>query len=163
MREIFLKMPHFDSFSLLECRKCKTRSHGVRKDGKYRRKLRAVKRINTRLKWMSKILQNHGRHSMLAFLSSLPISVFWILDIEANKFYDNSNQLIDTALLTRGYTQHALRRYIDSEINHKRYFIKISFINKGIDFIDLPSIFRDNSVISSIPTCLQNTGTPISC
>ena len=48
-------------------------------------------------------------------------------------------------------TQHALRPFIDSEINHKRHFIKIPFINKGIEFIDLPSIFKDRSVTSSIP------------
>ena len=100
---------------------------------------------------------------MLAFLSSLPISVLRILDTEANKFYDRSNQLYDAALLTRGYTQHALRPYIDSEINHKRHYIKVSFINRGMDFIDLPSIFRDSSVISSIPTYFQNSETPIIC
>ena len=100
---------------------------------------------------------------MLAFLSSLPISVLRILDTEANKFYDRSNQLYDAALLTRGYTQHALRLYIDSEINHKRHYIKVSFINRGMDFIYLPSIFRDSSVISSIPTYFQNSETPIIC
>ena len=41
---------------------------------------------------------------MLAFLSSLPISVLRILDTEANNFYDRSNQQYDAALLTRGYT-----------------------------------------------------------
>ena len=71
---------------------------------------------------------------MLAFLSSLPISVLSILDTEANKFYASSNQLYEAALLTRGYTQNALRPYIDSENNNKRSFIKISFINKGMDF-----------------------------
>ena len=100
---------------------------------------------------------------MLAFLSSLPSSVLRILDTEANKFYDRSNQLYDAALLTRGYTQHALRPYIDSEINHKRHYIKVSFINRGMDFIDLPSIFRDSSVISSIPTYFQNSEIPIIC
>ena len=100
---------------------------------------------------------------MLAFLNSLPISVLRILDTEANKFYDISNHLYDAALLTRGYTQHALRPYIDSEINHKRHCIKISFTNRGMDFIDLPSIFRDSSVISFIPTYFQNSETPIIC
>ena len=61
------------------------------------------------------------------------------------------------------YTQHALRPYIDSEINHKRHYIKVSFINRGMDFIDLPSIFRDSSVIASIPTYFQNSETPIIC
>ena len=78
-----------------------------------------------------------------AFLSSLPISVLRILDTEANKFYDRNHQLYDAALLTRCYTQHALRPFIDSETNHKQHFIKIPFINKGIEFIDLPSIFKD--------------------
>ena len=44
---------------------------------------------------------------MLSYLSSLPISVLRCLDTEA-------------ALLTRCYTQHALRPVIDSKINHIR-------------------------------------------
>ena len=65
--------------------------------------------------------------------------------------------------VNRCYTQHALRPYIDSEINHIRHFIKIPFINKGIDFIDLPSIFRDNTVESSITNYFENKETPIIC
>ena len=89
---------------------------------------------------------------MLLYLSSSPISVLHSLDSEANKFYDRTNRLYDAALLTRCYTQHALRPVIDfdSKINHIRHFIKIPFINNGMDFIDLPSIFRDKSVQSSI-------------
>ena len=100
---------------------------------------------------------------MLSFLSSLPISVLRILDTVANKFYDRNHQLYDAALLTRCYTQHALRSFIDSETNHKRHFIKIPFINKGIEFIDLPSIFKDRSVTSSIPTYFQISEPPIIC
>ena len=65
--------------------------------------------------------------------------------------------------LTRCYTQHALRPFIDSESNHIRSFIKIPFINKRIDFIDLPSIFQDKSVIKSIPTYFQNSEPLIIC
>ena len=43
-------------------------------------------------------------------------------------------------------SQHALRPFIDSETNHKRHFINIPFINKGIEFIDLPSNFKDRSL-----------------
>ena len=79
-------------------------------------------------------------------------------------FFDHQlNQLYDAALLTRCYTQHALRPFIDSEINHKRHFIKIPFINKGIEFIDLPSIFKDRSVTWSIPAYFQNSEPPIIC
>ena len=58
---------------------------------------------------------------------------------------------------------YALPPFIDSETNHKRHFIKNSFINKGIEFIDLPSIFKDKSVTSSIPTYFQNSEPPIIC
>ena len=69
--------------------------------------------------------------------------------------------MCEAALLTRCYTQHALRPFIDAEINHQRHFIKIPFINKGMDFIDLPSIFQDRSVTSSIPDYFQNSEPPI--
>ena len=82
---------------------------------------------------------------------------------EANKFYDRNHQLFDAALLTRCNTQHAVRPFIDSEINHKRHFIKIPFINKGIEFVDLPSVFKDRSVTSSIPAYFQNSEPPIIC
>ena len=75
----------------------------------------------------------------------------------------NTNKLYKAALLTRCYVQHFLSPYIDSEVNHKRHFIKISFINKGIEFIDLHSIFKYNSVISSLPNYFNNTETPIIC
>ena len=91
---------------------------------------------------------------MLSFLSSLPISVLRILDTAVNKFYDRNHQLYDVALLTRCYTQHGLYQFIDSETNHKRHFIKIPFINKGNEFIDLPSkkISNDQKLIQSDPT-----------
>ena len=68
----------------------------------------------------------------LSRLVTLSISSLCNYDIEANKFYDRAHWLYDAALLTRCYTQHALRPYIDSEINHIRNFIKIQFVNKGI-------------------------------
>ena len=86
---------------------------------KGKRLTHAVKRSNTSLKDLFKVLEDHVRHSMLSFLSSLPISVLRNLDTEANKFYDRNHQLYDAALLSRCYTQHALRPFIDSETNHK--------------------------------------------
>ena len=91
----------------------------------------------------------------LSRLVTLSISSLRNLDIEANEFYDRAHRLYDAAILTRCYTQRTLRPYIDSEINHIRHFIKIQFVNKGIEFINLPGIFKDKSVISSIPTYLK--------
>ena len=68
---------------------------------------------------------------------------------------DRALRLYDAALFTRCYTQHALRPYIDSKINHIRHFIKMQFANKGIEFTSLTSIFKDKSVISSDPTFLK--------
>ena len=61
------------------------------------------------------------------------------------------------------YAQHLLSPYIDSDVNHKRHFIKIPLINKCIEFIDLHSIFKDNLVTLSIPNEFHNYETPIIC
>ena len=50
-------MPDFDVFPLLEIRKRKSRSHGIKKKGNSKRKKRAVKRSNTSLKDLSKVLE----------------------------------------------------------------------------------------------------------
>ena len=98
---------------------------------------------------------------MLSKLSSLSISSLRRLDEEASKVYDRKHDLYEAALLTRCYIQHDLRPYIDSVINNIRHFIKIPFIKKGIEFIDLPSIFRDNTIVSSIPSYFEHTESPI--
>ena len=157
------KMSGFDVFFLLEIRKRKRRSHGKRQKGNDKRKRCAAQKSGTSLNNILSKLREHGRHAMLSFLSSLPIPVLCVLDIEANRFYVRNHQMYEAALLTRCYTQHALRPFIDAEINHQRHFIKIPFINKGMGFIDLPSIFQDKSVTSSIPDYFQNSEPPIIC
>ena len=42
-------------------------------------------------------------------------------------------------------------------------FIKVQFVNKGIEFIYLPIIIKDKLVISSIPTYFENKESPIIC
>ena len=152
------KMPNFDLISLLDIKKRNRRPHGKRKNGSFKRKHKTaltLSELNKRFQF--------GRHNMLSRLSSLSISSLRKLDGEANKFYDRKHDLYEAALLTRCYTQHSLRPYIDSEINNIRQFIKIPFINKGFEFIDLPSIFTDNSVISSIPTYFENIESSMIC
>ena len=91
----------------------------------------------------------------LSPLVTISISSLRNLDIEANKFYDRAHRLYDAVHFTRCYTQHALQPYIDSKIDYIRHFIKMQFVNKGIEFINLPSIFNEQSVISSIHTYLK--------
>ena len=92
----------------------------------------------------------------LSRLVTLSISLLRNLDIDANKFYDRAHRLYDAALLTRCYTQHTLRPYIDSKINIIRHFIKIQFVNKGLNSLTQPVYLKDKSVISSIPTYFEN-------
>ena len=99
----------------------------------------------------------------LSCLVTLSISSLRNLDIEANKFYDRPHRLYDAAILTWCYTRHAHWPYIDSKINHIRHFIKIQFVNKRIEFINLPSIFKDKYVISSTSTYFENKESPIIC
>ena len=144
-------------------KKRKSRSHGKRKNGNIKRKICTENLINNSLKDLSIALNNHGLHDLLSFLISLPISVLHNIELESNKLYDRANKLYKATLLTRCYVQHFLSPYIDSEVNHKQHFIKIQFINKGMEFIDLHSIFGDNSVTSSIQNYFNNSETPIIC
>ena len=50
---------------------------------------------------------------------------------------------------------------IDAFNTTSRYLDDI--LNKGIEFINLPSIFKDKSVISSIPIYFENKESPIIC
>ena len=47
------KMPDFDVFSVLECKKCKSRFYGKRKNVNIKRKICTEKRLNTSLKDLS--------------------------------------------------------------------------------------------------------------
>ena len=87
---------------------------------------------------------NHGWHSLLSLLCSLPISVSRNLELETNKLNDTANKLYISALQTRCYVHHFLNAYTDYEVSHTRHFIKIPFFNKRLEFIDLHSIFKDN-------------------
>ena len=61
------------------------------------------------------------------------------------------------------YTQHSLPPYIDSEIYYIRHFIEVHFFNNGVEHISLPSIFKDESAVSSIFTYLENLVSSIVC
>ena len=64
MKAIFLKCQILMFFSVLECKKRKCRSHGKRKNGKFKSKICTEKRLNTSLKDLSIALNNHGWHGL---------------------------------------------------------------------------------------------------
>ena len=104
------RLPDFDGFF----RKRKKRSHGKRKNGNLKRKNKLVLTLSD----LSITLKHSCRHMAPLHLVTLSISSLRNLDIEVNKCYDRAHRLYDATLLTRCYTQHALRPYIDSEVNH---------------------------------------------
>ena len=109
MKVIFLKCQILMCFSLLGCIKRKSRFHGKHKNGNIKRKICSEKRINTSLKDLSIASNNHGWHGLLSFLSSLPISVLRIFELEANTLYNRANKLYKAALLKRYYFKHFLQ------------------------------------------------------
>ena len=61
------------------------------------------------------------------------------------------------------YCYYELIRKIDKPENVKRHFLKLSFINKGVDLSNLPTTFRDSkvSVIESIPGYFEKKLEPL--
>ena len=154
-------MPDFDVFSLLEIRKRKSRSHGIRKKGNGKRKKRAVKRSNTSLKAWS----IGGSWSTLyafffKFLTCFGIAYFrcwgwWVLRWESSVVRCCTPDWV----LYSACSPSICRFWSESQ----RRFIKIPFINKGIEFIDLPGVFGGGSVASSMPACFRSSEPPIIC
>ena len=62
MKVTFLKCQILMFYSVLECKKRKSRSHGNRKNCNIKRKFCTEKRLNTSLKDLSIALNNHGQH-----------------------------------------------------------------------------------------------------
>ena len=78
MKVTFLKCQILMFFSVLECSKRKSRSHGKHKNSNIKRKICTEKRLNTSLKDISLALTNHGRHGLFSFLSST-LSQFYVI------------------------------------------------------------------------------------
>ena len=126
--------------SLLDIRKRNNRSHGKCKNGIFKRKNKHVLTLSE----LSIILKHSGRHMALSHLVTLSISLVRNLDIEANKFYEKAHRLYDAAILTRSYNQHALRPYIDSEINHKGILSKFNLSTRGLNSLTYPVYLKIN-------------------
>ena len=73
MKVTFQKRQILMFFLFLDHEKRKSRSHGKRKIGNIKRNMCTEKRLNTSLKDLYIALNNHGRHGLFSFLSSLPI------------------------------------------------------------------------------------------
>lgn len=151
--------PDIDIFSILSLKRRKRRSHGRRTNGNIRRRSKIIVSVRE----LHSLFKRSGRHALLSRLTTLSISSLKKLDDEADDIYIRSNPLYEVASIIQSYTQHVLRPHIDSDSQHVRHFLKISYLNKGIDFIDLASIFKDKRVADKVPKYFKNIEPPMIC
>ena len=133
------------------------RSHGKR----INRNKRIHHRKNITISDLLTIFKNNGRYNLLCTLGSIPATRLNSILEECNSISFASPKY-EVALIISAFCYHKLFPKIDKPENHKRYFLKLKYINKGIDLIDISSIFRNPSVQKLIsPENFDNTEPPI--
>ena len=132
------------------------RSHGKR----INRNKRKFHRNSFSLSHLLTIFKNNGRHNLLNKLCTIPAIKLNSLLEECNSI-SHASPKYEVALLISAFCYHKLYPKIDKPEDHKRHFLKLPFISKGIDLIDLSSIFRDLKVTNKIPPYFDNTEPPI--
>ena len=78
--------------------------------------------------------------------------------------YDNESAEYRVATNILGTAQYRLFKPACSDLLStyaKTHFIKLDFINKGIDAVNLPSILRSKSVTETVPTYFKEKEPPI--
>ena len=153
------KNPDIDVFNILSITKRKRRSHGRRKNHNIKRKSKS----SISMKELFSIFKNSGRHALLSRVTGLSISCLRKVDEEADDIYIRTHPMYEVASIVQSYSQHVLYPHVDDPSSHKRSFLKILYCDKGIDFIDLASIFKDKRVQSKIPLYFKNSETPMIC
>jgi hypothetical protein len=153
------KNPDIDVFNILSIRKRKRRSHGKRKNHNVKRKSKSSISMSD----LFYIYKHSGRHALLSRVAGLSISCLQKVDEEADQIFIRTHPMYDVAGIVQCYSQHKLRPHVDEDSSHKRSFLKILYCNKGIDFIDLASIFNDKRVKDKVPLYFENSETPIIC
>ena len=63
--------------------------------------------------------------------------------------------------ITEQFIINRLSPRIDKDEEHRKYFLKLHYVNKGLDYINLSDILRDKNVTKCIPSYFNNTETPI--
>jgi len=96
----------------------------------------------------------------------MTLSQLRLLEQEADKIILRTNKFYLCAIIIQNYAKHYLHPRIRRPDEVKRYFLKIYFLNKGIDYININSILKDKNVVKYIPqysTILSKKETPAIC
>ena len=100
---------------------------------------------------------------MLLSVSLPKLSELQSLAQESTNYDDKSAEYRVSATILH-IAQYRLFRSVRSDLlstNAKTHFIKLNFINKGIDAVNLPSILRSKSVIETVSTYFKEKEPPI--
>ena len=144
-------------FSLKPDVRKKRRSHGVRRNGLSRRK----QRLNRSLDDLLRIAKNNGRHELLHALSSIPVSRLKpILDEADRRSLRHSDWFKLKMIMAFSFNKLFPRM---PTLPPKTQFIKIKFVNQGLDLLNISNIFRDHRVTSKIPQYFENLEPPLIC
>ena len=98
------------------------------------------------------------------FSISLPkLRELQLLALESTNYdYESAEYRVTAIILDTA--QYRLFRPVRSDLlstDAKTHFIRLDFINKGIDAINLPSILRSKSVTETVPTYVKEKEPPI--
>ena len=122
--------------------------------------------IDTFIDLIDSIDQPQGVHKIKTtlFSISLPkLRELQSLALESTN-YDYESAVYKVTAIILDTAQYRLFRPVHSDLLStaaKTHFIKLDFINKGIDAINLPSILRSKSVTETVPTYFKEKEPPI--
>ena len=142
--------------NLISPRKRNKRSHGIR----INRNVRKHHRSDFSITDLVKIFKNNGRHNLFCKLCSIPVSKLNKIRLDCDTI-SHVSPLYEGALIISAFCYNKLFPQIDSPLDHIRHFIKLTYINRGLDFINISSIFMDPTIKELIPPYFTNTEPPI--
>ncbi len=134
------------------------RSHGRKVNGNKKKH----KNINITVSELIKIAKNNGRHQLLTKLCSIPATTLHRILEECDNIsaYSPKYEIVQIIV---SYCYFKLFPKIDRPEVHKKYFLKIKYINKCFDLNNMASILNDHTVKEQIPGYFENTELPTIC
>ena len=122
--------------------------------------------IDTLVNLIDSIDQPQGVHKLKTTLFSISLPKLRELQSLASEStnYDYESAEYRVTAIILDTAQYRLLRPVRSDIlstDAKTHFIKLDFISKGIDAVNLPSILRSKSVIEIVPTYFKEKEPPI--
>ena len=163
----FLSSPsckHTNVLSIFNKQQRRKRSHGHRHYNKKTPQLDSS--IDTFINLIDSIDQPQGVHKIKTTLFSISLPKLRELQSLALEYtnYDYESAEYRVTAIIVDTAQYRLFRPVHSDLlskDAKTHFIKLDFINKGIDAVNLPSILRSKSVTETVPTYFKEKGPPM--